>query len=1144
MLRRNAVSTLLAFLLILLPGIAPYASAVASPTFSYQSMIRSPLIVPTNVAADAAGNLVFVDYIAKKVFALTSDGSLRFTISGNDTPRSVAVDFDDHILVGYQSDGQPGYVALYDPEGRFLRFVGSGYGEFGTPVSIAVSLHTGRIYVLDSGQNNVKVYEGSGNPALNADGSRIQFGSYGHNSGTSPLSNPGKFDSPSGIAVDDIRNEVLIADKNNYRVQIFDMNGNFKTAFGKAATTSSWGTERPPSNLTGRFYSMRGLTVDSLGRIYVSDAGLRTVQVLDRNGNFLAFIGEPGYTPDKMITPMDCTIDNQNRLIVPDFYLNRATIFAVDAGPAIPNIAPLAPVKMGPAEGSLLYTATPVLAVYNSRDINNNTLAYRFEIDISPYFNSHDLVAFTTPQGTPYTAVETPALHDRGTYFWRVRAEETSTPEHLVSEWSAISTFSIFVNNAPSVPFGLLPGDGGVTRKADFLSWGASTDPNAGDTVTYALELSETADFSKVIQSRTGMTATTVSIESLFAGTAIKGDTRYFWRVKAIDNYNESSAWSGTSSFFVFVNQSPSVPAGLSPSDGSTIKKTDSIGWGASTDPNAGDTVTYTLELSETADFSKIIQSWTGMTGTAIGVESLFAGTAIKGDTRYYWHVKAVDSHGDSSAWSGTGSFFVLVNLPPSAPANLMPDNDSLVRKIDFLSWGASIDPNPGDLVIYSAELSETADFTKVVHSKTGMATTTFGIGAIAGTALKADTRYFWRVRGVDSFGASSAWSSTANFVYTETRLLITSSLEGVRVYLDGNYSHMGKYAGTTGASPLVITDIKPGRHVVRLEKEGYFGRYSSIVIEDGRTQTYSATLIKDTTGARNQAGVLLDDRKALGGKGKLSLDLAKPFLVDWNNDGKKDMLAGDKQGKVYLFLNIAGDSAPDFRLSPNHEQGVVADVGSRAVPFMVDWNNDGKKDLLAGSGNGMVWLYLNEGADEAPRFMNGKAIAVNASSLKVSGNAAPFVADWNNDGKKDLLVGESSGRVRLFINTGNDESPLFASAGNVVQGLPVRARGGDLRVDEDAVPFVTDFNLDGTKDLLVGGGHELVFFPNLGSDSAPLFNASGKTQLGHRGIAPLVADYGNDGYSDMIVGDEKGDIRYYQFRPMNASPRNTAATK
>ncbi len=34
---------------------------------------------------------------------------------------------------------------------------------------------------------------------------------------------------------------------------------------------------------------------------------------------------------------------------------------------------------------------------------------------------------------------------------------------------------------------------------------------------------------------------------------------------------------------------------------------------------------------------------------------------------------------------------------------------------------------------------------------------------------------------------------------------------------------------------------------------------------------------------------------------------------------------------------------------------------------------------------------------------------------------------DWNNDGKKDLVTGEREGYVRIYLNTGTDSSPSFS---------------------------------------------------------------------------------------------------------------------
>lgn len=52
----------------------------------------------------------------------------------------------------------------------------------------------------------------------------------------------------------------------------------------------------------------------------------------------------------------------------------------------------------------------------------------------------------------------------------------------------------------------------------------------------------------------------------------------------------------------------------------------------------------------------------------------------------------------------------------------------------------------------------------------------------------------------------------------------------------------------------------------------------------------------------------------------------------------------------------------------------------------------------------------------------NGKPIDVGGI-----GYAAPFYADFDGDGVRDLLVGEfSGGKMRVFRNHGADEKPIF----------------------------------------------------------------------------------------------------------------------
>ncbi len=65
---------------------------------------------------------------------------------------------------------------------------------------------------------------------------------------------------------------------------------------------------------------------------------------------------------------------------------------------------------------------------------------------------------------------------------------------------------------------------------------------------------------------------------------------------------------------------------------------------------------------------------------------------------------------------------------------------------------------------------------------------------------------------------------------------------------------------------------------------------------------------------------------------------------------------------------------------------GKVIDVEvGHLVPDVVDWNNDGKKDLVVGQFKpGGIQLYLNEGTDAKPVFGEGTFLAAGEKPIKL----------------------------------------------------------------------------------------------------------------------------------------------------------------
>jgi hypothetical protein len=185
---------------------------------------------------------------------------------------------------------------------------------------------------------------------------------------------------------------------------------------------------------------------------------------------------------------------------------------------------------------------------------------------------------------------------------------------------------------------------------------------------------------------------------------------------------------------------------------------------------------------------------------------------------------------------------------------------------------------------------------------------------------------------------------------------------------------------------------------------------------------------------------------------------------VDWNSDGKKDILTGENNGNIRIYLNTNTDADPVFSgYTLLQVGGVNFDCGSYSWIHVADWNSDGLLDVLCGESNGTIFLMINEGVLGAPLFNSSSKLKDGASTLDVGSRSSPTVVDLNLDGKKDLLSGESGGTIRYYENIGTDEDPLF----NGYAKLSVD--GKVIDVGYDPHPDVVDWDDDGILDVITG---------------------------------------------------------------------------
>ncbi len=239
-------------------------------------------------------------------------------------------------------------------------------------------------------------------------------------------------------------------------------------------------------------------------------------------------------------------------------------------------------------------------------------------------------------------------------------------------------------------------------------------------------------------------------------------------------------------------NQPPTAFSLFSPLNNSVIKTlTPTLTWQKSEDVDGATDPVYTVQVGTDPSFARDYYEFYD-----IKQESYTLSQPLTDKTKYHWRVKATDEK-NASTWSNEVWNFTIdlnaQNHPPFTPTALLPINGEEARPGDYLVWAKSTDPDVGDVITYTLELDNNANFSSPEIRQSGISggnlNAVLDLNKWAETCqielanavyiqirnlqnfnnLKDDSTYYWRVKAVDNYGAESAFTDgTSRFFFNK----------------------------------------------------------------------------------------------------------------------------------------------------------------------------------------------------------------------------------------------------------------------------------------------------------------------------------------------------------------------------------------
>ncbi|MCB9066567.1 MAG: T9SS type A sorting domain-containing protein [Calditrichae bacterium] len=264
------------------------------------------------------------------------------------------------------------------------------------------------------------------------------------------------------------------------------------------------------------------------------------------------------------------------------------------------------------------------------------------------------------------------------------------------------------------------------------------------------------------------------------------------------------------------------------------------------------------------------------------------------------------------------------------------------------------------------------------------------------------------------------------------------------------------------------------------------------------------------------------------------SIDIGQntiPAFADIDNDGDLDMFLsnqvdidapGQSNSRLHFFENTGTATAPVFELKDENYLNFDNPLfGSNYAPAFTDIDADSDFDLFLGQWDGKINFWRNDGSANIAQLT---LIDANFGSIDIGSNSTPTFADIDADGDADLFIGEVSGNLNFYRNTGTPQNAVFELVTNEFAGI-------NLGFQQYTFPKFADVDRDGDLDLLLGSESLGTFlYRNNGTPQNADFVQDNSFSLPiHLHNSPDPVDIDGDGDLDLVIGVDGGGVVFYK---------------